>query len=173
MERKANLIGLCGPAGAGKTEISKILHRITGDCERVPFAQGVYDTAYFMGWDGVKDEKGRRLLQLVGTECGRQCIGEDVWVNKFVENFYDLADKSLLICADDIRFPNEAQAIKLLGGKVVNVQGRQHNLGTNSKHISERGIPKEMWDGIIQNGDSLAALESYLHDLLRGFGWIS
>jgi hypothetical protein len=65
-----------------------------------------------MGWNGKKDKKGRKLLQLIGTECGRQCISESIWTDKFIEK----ATRNILppdvVIADDWRFPNEVTDLK-------------------------------------------------------------
>jgi len=66
------------------------------------FAAGVKQVAYdSFGWDGVKDEKGRRLLQVIGTECGRD-YNNNIWADKaYTDN------KGDVLIFDDWRFPNE------------------------------------------------------------------
>jgi len=66
------------------------------------FAEGVKQVARDgFGWDGVKDEKGRRLLQVVGTECGRD-YNKNIWAEKaYTDN------KGDILIFDDWRFPNE------------------------------------------------------------------
>ena len=73
------LFGIHGPAGSGKTTMAKgligaLLNHDDATHTILPFAKPVKDVARNMGWNGEKDEKGRRLLQLLGTECGRECI---------------------------------------------------------------------------------------------------
>ena len=65
-----------------------------------------YICATFFGWDGQKDEKGRTLLQYVGTDSIRARKG-DYWV-KFVSDilmFFPGQWDYVLI--PDCRFPNE------------------------------------------------------------------
>ena len=75
-------------------------------------------------WDGKKDEKGRKLLQTLGSECGRayKC---DLWVNKF-SNFMnkDLTNHikinnndecTHVYIIDDWRFINEYENIDFFG----------------------------------------------------------
>lgn len=58
----------------------------------------------------------RKLLQLVGTELGRELIGyEDVWVDLLV---HDVRGRDNIVI-DDCRFPNEAQALKDSGFLIV------------------------------------------------------
>ena len=68
----------------------------------------------------------RLLLQLLGTECGRQIIHPNIWVNALFADFED--NKSDWLSAinsnwiiTDVRFPNEAKAIKDKGGIVIRV----------------------------------------------------
>ncbi|KKN54330.1 hypothetical protein LCGC14_0593080 [marine sediment metagenome] len=111
------VIMVAGRAGEGKTTFSDICigilakHDIMAD--KVPFAQGVKDTARSMGWDGVKDNKGRRLLQQVGNT-GRE-YNTDIWAQQAVDiieaeeavNAYDV------IFIDDWRFMNEGTKVVL------------------------------------------------------------
>ena len=60
----------------------------------------------------------RKLLQLLGTECGRQIIHPNIWVNALFASY--LKDSNWVVT--DVRFPNEAQAIKDKGGIVIRVE---------------------------------------------------
>ena len=59
----------------------------------------------------------RKLLQLIGTDCGRKIIHPDIWVNATFCN-YTPSQKWIL---SDVRFPNEVKAIKDRGGIVIKV----------------------------------------------------
>jgi hypothetical protein len=49
------------------------------------FARPLKDAAsYWFGWDGQKDDKGRKLLQLLGTEVGRGYFNA-IWLFKFAD----------------------------------------------------------------------------------------
>jgi hypothetical protein len=63
----------------------------------------------------------RKLLQLVGTELGRDFFGpKDIWVNLFEQR---ARDKGLsFIVNDDCRFVNEAERLKELGFLIVFVE---------------------------------------------------
>ena len=72
--------------------------------------------------DDVEASKGhpsvRKLLQLVGTELGRQLVGyEDVWVDKLIAASEFLDN----VVVDDCRFPNEAEALRKNGFVLVRV----------------------------------------------------
>ena len=74
----------------------------------------------------------RKLLQLLGTECGRDIIHPNIWVNALFADYklskplglegHDWSEGNLpKWIITDVRFPNEAQAIKDRGGIVIRV----------------------------------------------------
>lgn len=67
-----------------------------------------YCEKYF-GWDGKKDEKGRELLQKVGTDMIR-AKDPDFWVNQ-VLRLLEVVDEWEYIIIPDVRFPNEVDYI--------------------------------------------------------------
>lgn len=103
-------IGLTGPIGSGKTTIAKELQERLAGCIILPMAKPLKDYAKLMGWDGRKDKRGRRLLQLLGTECGRKCISDDIWVNKWAQ---EAQGHPYVIC-DDARFENEVDVLDIV-----------------------------------------------------------
>jgi len=108
-------IYVCGPAGAGKTYSAKYLIKKFGAIQ-AKFAFPVYGLAY----DYFRmDKKDRNLLQIIGTDAGRENIDSDIWVKRFVEDtkIVQIAREKLglpsvgLVC-DDCRFENEHQILK-------------------------------------------------------------
>lgn len=101
---------ICGKAGAGKTFVAKYLIKKLGYIQ-AKFAFPVYAIAYDY-FD--MEDKDRELLQTIGTECAREAVGADIWVNRFVEDIriVKLTRQKLglpvagLVC-DDCRFKNE------------------------------------------------------------------
>lgn len=66
-----------------------------------------------------KNPEVRRLLQVLGTEVGRDMIDPDVWVNMAearIRNYW-ARGKDVVITA--MRFPNELEMLKRLGGHSV------------------------------------------------------
>jgi len=126
---KPIVIGFAGRAEVGKTTIANALAtnlRQRGHSVSVaPFAAPVKRIAREMGWNGAKDAKGRRLLQLIGTECGRECVGPDVWVERWRrENVESVLIPHDVLIIDDVRFANEAAMVRELGGPVYEVRRR-------------------------------------------------
>ena len=77
----------------------------------------------------------RRLLQKLGYEEGREIHGDDIWVNKTMEQ----ADqsKSENICIADVRFKNELMAINRRGGLICRVRRSVPMSNEVLNHLSE------------------------------------
>lgn len=107
-----------GQAGAGKTYACNYLKRKYGYIQS-KFAFPVYGIAkdYF----GMK-KKDRKLLQIIGTDVGREIVDSNIWVNRFVEDitivlsvYKKLYNKDINFVSDDVRFKNEHLLLKSLG----------------------------------------------------------
>ena len=140
------VIAIHGKMHSGKSTAAKYMQKRTRAVVR-PFAKPIKDFATLLGWNGNKDKKGRRLLQLLGTEVGRECISDLIWVYKWQ---VDLGDEDTVIC-DDLRFQNEYDFLADLEIPVVLIhiirptdmtcwQRLVAWLCTPWIHVSERGI---------------------------------
>ena len=166
---KILLIG--GKAGAGKNTVADIIKENFDNVNLLAFATRVKDIAYSIGWDGEKDEKGRRLLQHIGA-VGRE-YNKNTWVNDVA---YKLKSPMLnkitnIFVITDFRFPNEYQVLKENFPNSVYticVTGRQANLGDeNSKDISENSLNDFVFDFVIDNSGSKEDLEANVIKLLE------
>lgn len=116
------IVGIAGLKGAGKTELmTRIMRRVSGDVINLPFSGPLKEVAKRMGWDGKKNVKGRLLLQLLGTECGRKCISEDVWVDLWQDQVGPRVRGGYIVFTDDVRFQNEVEVIREWGGMLIKV----------------------------------------------------
>ena len=169
------IIGLAGYARSGKNTVADLLgHKY----KQVAFADPMRNALYKMnpciewgnqdghrdwtlqeaveeyGWDTAKDHfpEIRRLLQVLGTEVGRHMIHENVWV--------DIALRGMLPTDDvvftDVRFINEAVAIKKLGGEVWRID--REGVGALNGHISEHALKDWEFDRIIENNGTIEDL---------------
>ena len=167
------IIGITGKAGAGKTTFANILRRILIEENLIysrilPFAYRLKRIAREMGWNGEKDEKGRRLLQLLGTEVGRDCIGENVWVNLWQEEYREtrmINNYVSLFLIDDLRFQNEAAFVKSKNGIIVKIEGRKYD-NINSAHKSESEMDGIEPDFIISNDGDVEELIHHVKTLI-------
>jgi hypothetical protein len=91
----------------------------------------------------------RTLMQTLGTEWGR-ALDENIWVNAAT---WDLQPEHNVVFTD-VRFPNEAEAIKKLGGVLIKVM-RPH-LHSTDTHPSETSLDDyDDWDYVIDNSSTL------------------
>ena len=137
------LIGIAGRAGAGKTTIAKHLKEKHG-YTRWSFADPLkemlinsgmitYDEAYTE-----KTPQSRWLMQKIGTDIFRKQVHPLYWVNKMRDSIEDTWEKvSIPIVLDDIRFPEEAEMVRSLGGKLIMVKRTDHLDPTAGEHESE------------------------------------
>jgi len=84
-----------------------------------------YDYRMFLyesGYDADAPMSIRDHLVLYGTDYVRQYLGHaDKWLDKGLERIREVSEKGLIPVVTDVRFPNEAQAIKDLGGTLVSI----------------------------------------------------
>jgi len=61
----------------------------------------------------------RKFLQMLGTEVGRQMIGENTWVDIAAKKITELREAGHPVVITGIRYPNEIEMVKNLGGHTV------------------------------------------------------
>jgi hypothetical protein len=203
------IIGLLGFAGSGKGTVADILvkdHNFT----KISFADAVKDSvATIFGWErrlleGDTEESRefrekidawwsgrfgydvtpRYMLQLMGTEAGRNAFHIDIWVHTVARRMRD--HENVVIA--DVRFPNELQFVRDNGGFNVRVvRGKEPewwnhalemNLGPHKGncmtaypdvHYSEWAWIGERMNYQISNNGSFAMLEADVKHLLKVF----
>ena len=152
------LIGLCGKAGSGKDFIGNILCDKYG-FKRFAFADPLKDHCRKEhGWDGKKDNKGRKLLQEEGTEKHRS-INPNVWLDRLTHEI-ELAfgDGHRKFVITDTRFPNELYYTKELGIS-ARITGRGGLDSKNSQHSSENALDNESFCYEINNSKDVSMEE--------------
>lgn len=87
----------------------------------------------------------RHALQTLGTEWGRQLVGPNIWVNATVAQA-KLWDAVVIA---DVRFENEARAIREAGGSIYKVV--RLDLVPTDPHTSEAHIDNIEVDGVLLN----------------------
>jgi hypothetical protein len=93
----------------------------------------------------------RAALQRVGTDLLRNQFREDIWV-KSVER-YIKTNKAMNWVITDVRFPNEADAIKRWGGYVYRIDRPGAGVGAHESETAMADYPR--WDGVIVNDSTL------------------
>lgn len=69
-----------------------------------------------------KNPEVRRLLQVLGTEIGREMISEDVWVKIAEKRITGLLAEGKPVVITAMRFPNEIEMLNRLGGVALWVE---------------------------------------------------
>jgi hypothetical protein len=174
------IIGLCGAAGAGKNTVAGRLAQHGYRC--AAFADPLYAAVSAitgltveelqdrsrkenaLGWISCSP---RRLLQTLGTDWGRNMIHEEIWVMATMQRIE--ASPEFDYCLTDVRFPNEAAAIKARGGVVWRVVRPGFGVldGETARHESERGVPSEYIDDEVVNGGGILALQAAVDAAIR------
>jgi hypothetical protein len=84
---------------------------------------------------------GREVMQYVGTEIFRKMYN-DVWASSCMRQI--LKDKSEFAVITDVRFPNEVEAIKNAGGKVIRLT--RDIFAGQDVHWSETALDANVYD---------------------------
>jgi hypothetical protein len=175
------IIGLSGYARSGKDTVAELLCLNYG-YKRVSFADPMRQALYVLspkldnvvrlseyvdeyGWDVAKqNQEVRRLLQVFGTEVGRKMFGLDFWIDIALKNL----DGSSKVVVSDVRFPNEAETIKKLGGSIWRIN--RHNLNAVNGHPSEHAMDSYMVSHVIYNDGTLNDLSDEVFMLAKELG---
>jgi len=168
------IIGLCGLAGSGKDSVSAILSRRHGFAA-ISFAGPIYKaiseitglTPLELKDRDMKEQpipwlgkSPRELLQTLGTEWGRDMVREDIWIKIAMRRASQYERSSWHVVITDVRFQNEAEAIRYAGGQVWQVRRTAAGLqGPTGQHSSEAGVPEHLIDRVVWNVGTLDDLE--------------
>lgn len=122
-------------------------------------------------WRRAKDNipECRRWLQVYGTEGGRDIHGEDCWINVLLGRIREGASPVVI---SDLRFPNEAEALRNQGAHLYRIHRPGHNVV--NEHASERYYEAIAVDYVINNvfpsGPTFAVAAAGL--LRSHYGWL-
>ena len=166
MVDKMRLIGIAGPARAGKdTLCSYMLDNLDDDWSRSSFADPLKEMLRAIGVDCSDDAKAvvsddygvtpRHMMQTLGTEWGRHMIDGDIWVKAFAR-----LNAGKCVIVPDVRFENEAELVRE-HGVLIHLVGRG---GIEGNHVSENAIAFKPGDIVIDNSRDLA----WLHGQVDG-----
>ena len=107
----------------------------------------------------------REALQRFGTEAHRKVFGQSFWVDMTFPPDYKEKYDMTVVC--DVRFPDEAERIKELGGKIIRVLDGPLK---ESDHPSEQIFPDSMIDYEIENStrdDDFSNLDKQIRKVLE------
>jgi hypothetical protein len=161
------IVGLSGYAQSGKDTVAELLC-LNYKYHRRAFADPMRDAIYTLnpivfnlnsrvadlvdeyGWDVAKaNPEVRRLLQVFGTDVGRKMFNENFWVDIALAGL----NPEHRVVLSDVRFPNEAEAIKNLGGQVWRIN--RHNHAPVNGHKSEHAMDNFMFKHVLYNDGTI------------------
>ena len=170
-KNKLAIIGFTGKAKSGKDTAAEVFRELAGcdNCEVMSFAQPLKEIAMIFGFTReqcynqdlkeVVDEfwgiTPRKFLQLTGTEMFRNHFREDCWTKLFERRIINLKKEITgpkCVLVTDVRFPNEVDCIRRLGGSIFKIQRPSLSTSSNMyRHPSEIYIDELKADLIITN----------------------
>lgn len=173
------LIGLTGTMGSGKTTVAEMIldkyDLVDKACVNIAFADGVKIIAcqlsgmYRQELDSYKTKiiphlgiTARELYQQVG-DFGKS-INPNIWVGSTIARVDQHINDGDVVVVSDVRYDNEAQAIKDRGGIIIEIR-RPNELkveGVSKNHSSEQGIDESLINYVMTNDDSLLSLRLFV-----------
>lgn len=175
------LIGILGRIGSGKGTVAEELVNTYG-FRQDSFAKTLKDaTAALFNWDrtmlegdtvesrtareqvdewwseklGIENFTPRLALQLIGTDVFRNNFHKDIWMLSVMARY----NSNERVVISDARFPNEVEAIREMGGRIIRV---------------DRGREPIWWDCAVSatNGDEGAlAIMRHTHSDIHESEW--
>ena len=177
------IIGISGKKGSGKDTFYKIVREINSDFVNLKFADKLksicaeitglpinyfYDRDYYGIYLDRWGMTIREFMQKLGTEALRENFDPEIWVKSLM---VEIEDRNQPAIITDVRFKNEANAIKDAGGYLVRINpGFSSYENTNDQHRSEIELDDyEDWDFLINNNKDL---DSYVKSVILVFNQI-
>lgn len=127
----------------------------------------------YFDWDGKKDERGRHILQYVGTDVVRQ-KEPDYWVDFIISimTLFDGTWDNVLI--PDSRFPNEIDKLKTSGFDVKHIRVVRPNYESpltpeQQKHPSETALDDVEPDFTIVNIGDMSDLDTLITNFMEEY----
>lgn len=162
------VICVSGKAMSGKDTTAKLLKTaLTNKGNRVlitHFADLLkYVCSTYFGWDGQKDEKGRTLLQYVGTDVVRK-KSPDFWANFVVAILGFFQNEWDYVIIPDCRFPSEYEIFEAYNMDAILLRVERPNFASpltpeQQAHPSETALDNYGCDIRLKNDSSLEALQ--------------
>lgn len=180
------IIGLTGYAGVGKDAFAEALRDLAG-FRCIAFSDPLHQMAMVLnplltngddhlytyreaieehGYTEAKKRNPglRRYLQVLGTEAGRDILGENIWVNVAEATIRRNTTEGAHTAVTGVRYPNEAWLVLDLGGMVIRVDRPGYK--TSNGHTSDTSVDEVPVNRVIMNDGSLDDLRDQAKRLL-------
>ena len=111
-----------------------------------------------------KGTTSRKVQRTLGTEWGRKCLSDSLWVDLALRKARDLLNEGYSVVIDDMRFPNEYDAILKNGGEVWRVVRSQEKFKSDGH--SEALLEGKFFDLSVLNDKSILVLKQAISAVL-------
>lgn len=162
------VILISGKAQNGKDTVASIMQeQLKLDNKRVLITHYAdllkYICKSYFGWNGEKDEKGRKMLQYVGTDVIRK-ENPGLWVDFVAQMLQYFHDNWDYVIIPDCRFPNEVSTMNDRGFDTVYVRVERKDFVSTltqeqQNHPSETALDGYKPDFCIENSGTIKDLE--------------
>ena len=168
-----NIFLISGKAQHGKDSVADILmKKLDGKSIKISLADNLkYILKRYYGWNGEKDEDGRRLLQEIGTDKIREEFGWQVFhAERLCQEIKIIEDKYDYIFIPDVRFKNEIHYIQAMfpyNTTTIRVIRPNFESPLNKEqqlHKSETDLDDYKFEYYIHNDLTLAELPQRIDD---------
>lgn len=144
------IIGFCGKAGSGKSTACNFLLNKDANITELAFAKPLKDACKCIfsltdeqvygtlketplpQWD---ERTPRQILQYVGTDLFRKHFCDDIWIRAMKCAIEACPTKHIII--SDVRFANECDFVKSMGGIVIMITRNVAGSKSGKNHASE------------------------------------
>lgn len=158
-EKNTDVFAFAGPL----KEACKILFNFSHEQLHDGFLKEVHDERW--------DRSPRQILQWLGTDILRNHINQDFFVLNMKQRID--ASKADYVIISDVRFDNEAEFIRSIGGKVIKItRDNEKNDGKTTKHsghITEKGISQNLIDAVIENNGTIEEFQNRVIFVVKNF----
>ena len=144
------LFGITGKMKHGKDTFFSFVQELCPGAVRVSFADALKNEvakACNVTVDFINQNKDvfRPVLQWWGTEFRRGLYGNNYWLDRLDDTIRALPDNSTVFVTD-VRFLNEAEFVRSMGGSIVKIIRVGHVEADHSQHQSELELEKIIAD---------------------------
>lgn len=182
---KLEIIGLTGKKFHGKDTAANIIAKYsTSNVIRLSFAQPIKQALSFIhvipmdyfndpdlkekplpDWNG---RTPRELAQWLGTDIYRNMFDRNIWIKNMELRIkkYLNSEMDTLILITDVRFEDEAEFVKNIGGNIWKIDRSQIIPISSDFHESEDGISDNMVDIFFDNNRDIGFLEEQIKSFI-------
>ena len=172
MNKDLKIYAISGKAQHGKDTFAELLYQELTEKGYKVLVTHYGDLVKYIcktifNWDGQKDEKGRHLLQYVGTDIIRK-EKPNYWVDFVVDIIKFFGENWDYILIPDTRFPNEVDVLKENFNNVTHIRVIRPNFESTltdeqKKHPSETALDNIEPDYVFYNEGTIADIKEKIN----------